>query len=120
MQDASHWIANTNPAVKIGRVDCSEEVILSTRFLITKPPILYHISPAERTIRILPREVARPADIARYYAEDRWQQAEPWVGWFSPFNEGSIPELIGYIGFVLKAYTRAVDSVPQVSFPLPF
>jgi hypothetical protein len=120
MQDASHKLANTNPGVKIGRVDCSEEVILSTRFLITKPPVLYHISPAARTIRLLPLKGARPADIARYYAEDWWQQTTPWIGWFSPLNEGSIPKLMEYTGVVLKAYTRVVDSVPQVSLPLHF
>ena len=75
ISDASHEIVVAQPDLNIGRVDCSEELILSTKFIITKLPTLYHISPATRTVRRLPPEVARPLEIVAYYQKGQWKDA---------------------------------------------
>jgi hypothetical protein len=105
-------MAIAHPEIKIGRIDCSEEIVLSTRFIITKPPIFYHISPASRTLRPLPPEIGRPAKIVEYYDKKQWQQASPWLGALNPLQEGLATTVITYAGVVLKKYTNIVDRVP--------
>ena len=104
------------PDLNIGRVDCSEEVVLSTKFIITKPPTLYHISPATRTVRRLPPEVARPAEIVAYYQKGQWKDAATWDGPLNPLGDGLLSKLVSYVGVTLKGYTRAVDRVPYASW----
>ena len=114
-QDASHRMNAVHPDVKIGRVDCSEQIILSTRFLITRPPFLYHISPSTRSVRKLPQELARPADLVAYYTERGWRIVDEWTGPLNPLGEGPFPLLVDYVGRALKVYTRLVDNVPYAS-----
>jgi hypothetical protein len=116
LKDASHKLALSHPELKIGRVDCSEDIILSTRFIITKPPILYHISPSTRSVRPIPPSVARPDDLVEYFNSQRWQEAPVWSGSLNPLGDGYIPVLVTYAGRVLKIYTNAVDRIPYV-FP---
>lgn len=99
-------------------MDCSEEIILSTRFIITKPPILYLISPATRVIRAIPLEVARPDDLVKYFSTQQWRQAAVWNGTFNPFGHGYIPVLVTYSGKLLKAYTKATDRIPYLILAL--
>lgn len=111
-QDASHKVAAIFPELNMGRVDCSEEIILSTRFLVTKPPILYHVTPSTRTLRRLPPEVGRPAEILEYYYEHRWQSVSPWGSVFNPLGEGAVSQLVEYAGIGIKTYTHLVDRIP--------
>lgn len=103
------------PNLNIGRVDCSEEIILSTKFIITKPPTLYHISPATRTVRRLPPEIARPLEIVIFYQKDQWKDVAIWDGPLNPLDDGLLPKLASFVGVTLKGYSRAVDSIPYVS-----
>jgi hypothetical protein len=105
-----------HPDVKIGRVDCSEQIILSTRFFITRPPFLYHISPSSRSVRRVPAEIARPPDLVAYYDEGKWKTADEWTGPFNPLAEGPLADLVDYAGRALKAYTHLVDNVPYSSY----
>jgi len=111
--DASHRLAIAYPELHIGRVDCTDEIILSTRFIVTKPPILYHITPATRTIRRIPPSVGRPDDLVSYYDKQQWRQISPWLGAFNPLGQGYVPAFVEYAGTALKMYTRAVDGVPR-------
>jgi len=113
-KDVSHTLRAKHPDLRIGRVDCSREIILSTRFIITKPPILYHITPATRTIRRFPLQIGRPKEIYALYENERWKQVSPWVGSFNPLGNGTTVKLMLYAGVAVKAYTRAVDRIPFV------
>ena len=71
-------------------------------------------------MRQLPPEVARPVEIVTFYNKREWQQAAPWQGRLNPLNEGLVAKLVGYVGVMLKAYTRLVDRIPYESLNKTF
>ena len=96
-------------------MDCSDNIILSTKFFITKPPTLFHISPSSRTVRVLPLHVAMPEDLVKYYSAKEWVHTAAWDNMWNPLGEGFAPKVVEYLGVGLKAYTNAVDRIPYVS-----
>jgi hypothetical protein len=96
-------------------VDCSDNIILSTKFVITKPPTLLHISPSSRTVRVIPPHVAMPEVLVKYYGSKEWMHIAAWDSMWNPLGEGFAPKAVECFGVALKAYTKAVDRIPYVS-----
>jgi len=81
-------------------------------FLISRPPTLYHISPSTRTVRRVPAEVGKPAQIVEFYGAKAWQETTPWTGVLNPLSEGPVAKAVMYFGIVMKQYTFLVEKIP--------
>ena len=81
-------------------------------FLISRPPTLYHVSPASRTVRRVPPGVGKPAQMVEYYDAKSWQQAQPWTGVLNPLSDSPLAKGVMYFGIGMKQYTLLVEKIP--------
>ncbi|BEI82375.1 hypothetical protein CcaverHIS002_0302430 [Cutaneotrichosporon cavernicola] len=105
-------LADKVERIKFGRLDWMTDWVLSTRWVMTKPPYIVFVTDSGKTLRFAapPRLPANGTMLYEILAESYWRNLPPWDGSLSPDGD---------LSYLVEAYISANQYLAQYTALAP-